>query len=132
MGFAADIRDLLSTGGFADAPVFGGDLPERPHTALCVTQTAGLGSTHAFGGVAGSPTVEHMRFQLRARATDYSTAETVINAAHAIVDGMRTKGMNGRLYQWITGDTTPFYIGLDEEDRPLFGCNYAARRSLDT
>lgn len=132
MGFADDIADLLSTQGFTSANIYRGDLPERPHSAICVTQTAGQGSDHAFGSVAGAAPVERMRCQLRARATDYTTAETIMSAAHALLDGMRPKGINGRLYQWIEGNSTPYYIGLDEEERPLFGCNYIVHRSLDT
>lgn len=132
MGFAEDVSALLSTQGFTAATIFCGDLPERPPQALCVTQTAGFGSTHAFGTVAGAGPVEKMRCQLRARATDYSTAETIMNTAHVILDGMRARGINGRLYQWAMGASTPYYIGVDDEQRPLFGCNYEIWRSLTT
>jgi hypothetical protein len=55
-----------------------------------------------------------------------------MSAAHSLFDGMRTRGMNGRLYQWITGASTPYYIGVDDESRPLFACNYEVARSLTT
>lgn len=132
MGLADDIKGLLSTQGFSAASIFCGDLPERPPRALCVTQTAGFGSEHAFGSVAGAAPLERMRCQLRARATDYATAETVMNGAHALLDGMRTRGMNGRLYQWITAASSPYYLGTDDEGRPVFACNYEVGRSLTT
>lgn len=132
MGFADDISGLLSTQGFADASIFCGDLPERPHAVLCITQTAGGGSTHAFGSLAGAAPLERMRCQIRSRAEDYVAAESIINSAHAFLDGMRPRAMNGRLYQWITSASTPYYIGVDEEGRPLFGCNYEAERTRTT
>lgn len=132
MGFAEDLSSLLSTQGFTASSIFCGDLPERPHQALCVTPTAGLGSLHAFGSVAGGAPAEQVRCQLRARATDYTTAEMIMNAAHSILDGMRARAMNGRLYQWANAVSSPYYIGTDAEDRPLFACNYELVRSLTT
>lgn len=133
MGLSDDISGLLSTQGFTAATIFsGGDLPERPHRALCIAQTAGLGSEHTFGSLAGAAPHERMRCQLRARATDYTTAETIMHAAHALLDGMRQRGMNGRLYQWITAASTPYYVGTDEEGRPIFACNYEIGRALTT
>lgn len=133
MGLTDDISGLLSTQGFTAATIFsGGDLPERPHRALSITQTAGFGSEHTFGSLAGAAPVERMRCQVRARATDYAAAESIMNTAHAILDGMRVRGMNGRLYQWINGASTPYHIGSDDEGRPIFACNYEIGRSLTT
>jgi hypothetical protein len=132
MGFAEDVSALLSTQGFTAASIFCGDLPERPHQALCVTPTAGLGSLHAFGSLAGAGPAERVRCQLRARATDYQTAETIISSAHSILDGMRARATGGRLYQWARAASTPYYIGTDDEGRPLFACNYELTRSLTT
>lgn len=132
MGLAEDIRGFLSTQGYTAASVFCGDLPERPQKALAVIPTAGLGSMHTFGSVAGAAPLEHLRFQLLARATDYPEAETVAILAHAILDGLRTEGMNGKLYQWISGVSAPTYLGLDDEERALFSCNYDVQRSNTT
>ena len=132
MGFADDIADLLSTQGFADATIFRGDLPERPDLALCVTPTAGFGSVHTFGSTVGLAPEERLRFQVRARALTYAAAESLIDAAHSKLDGLRQKGINGRLYQWITAAATPLYVGQDDEGRPLFACNYLVSRSQDT
>lgn len=132
MGLASDISGLLSTQGFTSASIFIGELPERPATALSILQTAGLGSQHTFGSAAGTGVHEQCRFQLLARSTDYETGESVINTAHLLLDGMRPRGMNGKLYQWITAVSTPYYIGLDDEQRQLFSCNYDVLRSLTT
>ena len=132
MGFASDIMDLLSTGGFTAASMFGGDLPERPATALCITQTPRQGSQHTFGSTVGAPPLEYLGFQLRARSTDYAGAETVMTAAHAKLDGLRDRAINGKRYHFIAGSSSPYYLGLDEEKRPIFACNYDVKRSLST
>lgn len=132
MGFAADIMDLLSTGGIAASTMFGGDLPERPVTALCITPTPGLGSQHSMGSTVGAPLLESLRFQVRVRAADYASADALMVSAHGKLDGLRRKSVNGKTYQWITGESSPFYLGLDEEERPLFACNYSASRTLST
>lgn len=132
MGFAADILDLLSTGGFTAASAFGGDLPERPASALCVTQTPRQGSLHAFGTTVGAPALEYLGFQLRARATGYTAAETIMLAAHARLDGLRDKVMGGRLYHYVASSSSPYYLGLDEEQRVIFACNYDVKRSIST
>lgn len=133
MGYADDIRDLLSTGlSPLESDIFCGDIPERPAKAVCVAQTAGLGSVHTFGSVAGQAPFEQLRCQIRARAADYLTAEGLINAVHERLDGLRNEGMNGKLYQWIRGTTSPYYIGLDEAGQPLFGCNYDAYMTRNT
>ena len=129
MGLATDIMDILSTGGVS-TPKFGGDMPERPVIALCVTQTAGLGSTHTMGSLVGAPVLESMQFQVRARAADYASAETIMNNAHSKLDGLRSKVINGQHYQYIASLSTPLYLGTDEEERPLFACNYRAQRTL--
>ncbi|NBV78923.1 MAG: hypothetical protein EBR62_03550 [Verrucomicrobia bacterium] len=129
MGFAADIRDLLSTGGFADAPVFGGDLPERPVAAVCVTQTPRQGSQHTFGNTVGAPALEYLGFQIRVRAADYAAADALMEAVHAKLDGLRDKAMDGKQYHWIASSSSPYYLGPDEEQRPIFACNYDVKRS---
>lgn len=132
MGFAGDIIDLLSTGGFAAATVFGGDLPERPHKAVCVTQTAGPGSTHTMGSTVGSPVLDSLRFQLRARALTYAEAESLMESVHNALNGLRNRAINNKKYQWVNGASSPYYIGTDDEERPIFGCNYNVERSYNT
>lgn len=132
MGLTGDLIDLLSTGGFVACPIYGGDLPERPPRAIVVTPTIGLGSTHGMGGVAGSPLLESLRFQVRARAEDYATAESTMDLAHAILNGLRRRAVNGKTYQFAQEAGTPFYVGLDEEERPLFACNYSVLRTRST
>ena len=133
MGFADDVRDLLSTGASPVlADIFCGDLPERPAAAVCVAQTAGIGSTHTFGSLAGQAPFERLRCQIRARAADYLSAEALITSVHERLDGLRNEGMNGKLYQWIAGTTSPYYIGLDQAEQPLFGCNYDAYMTRTT
>jgi len=132
MGFATDIIDLLSTGGFVASPVYGGDLPERPHKAVCITPTAGIGSTHTMGSTVGSPVLDSLRFQLRARALTYAEAETLMDTVHSALNGLRNQAINNKRYQWIDGASSPYYIGTDDEERPLFACNYNVERTNNT
>lgn len=132
MGLADDIRDLLSTGGMDVTAVFCGDLPERPPACVVIVQTAGPGSTHTFGSAVGVPPLEGLGFQLRARAAGYVAAETAILAAHARLDGLRDKAINGKRYHWVAANSSPYYIGADAEARPIFACNYQVKRSLST
>lgn len=55
-----------------------------------------------------------------------------MNTVHERLDGLRNEAMNGKLYQWMVGTTTPYYIGLDEAEQPLFGCNYDAYMTRNT
>ena len=131
MGFADDIADLLATGGIATS-IFRGDLPERPNVALCVTQTAAPAGQHTFGSAVGASPLAYRRCQIRCRADGYASADTMMQSVHAALDGLRTRTVNGKTYLWITGDSSPYYIGTDEQERPLFACNYTAARSHGT
>jgi hypothetical protein len=70
--------------------------------------------------------------QIMVRSTGYAAAETLMASVHAKLDGLRNKGMNGHMYKWIEAASTPYYLGLDDENRPLFACNYSVRRSSTT
>jgi hypothetical protein len=132
VGYADDLRDILSTGGIAATKVFAGELPAVPHEAVGVIQTLGLGSLHTFGSSVGAPPLENLRMQVMVRSSGYAAAETLMTSIHMLLDGLRNKGMNGHTYKWIEGAGTPYFLGLDDENRPLFACNYTVKRSAST
>lgn len=131
MGFADDMADLLATGGITTS-IFRGDLPERPNVAICIAQTAAPAGMHTFGSAVGVPPLEYQRCQIRCRAEGYVAVETIMLAVHSALDGLRTKAVNGKTYHWIAGDSSPYYLGADEQERPEFACNYTAARSNGT
>lgn len=124
MGVADDIRDLLVTGSFA-ATVHIGDLFEIPNAAAAITPTAGLPDLRTFGG----SICEQLSVQVRCRASDYPSADTLMQSVHSKLNGVRDKTLGGRSYRWIVGAQTPFYLGLDDVMRPIFACNYDILRS---
>lgn len=129
---ADDVADLLTSGGVSSGALFIGEAPEEPHTALVVTPTGGLGSERTFSGTPANAPLERTRIQLRARATDWSTAEALLMGGHAVMNGLSERAINGRRYYYAIALQSPFYIGRDELDRALFGCNYDVLRAETT
>lgn len=119
MGLSNDLADYLTTGGIADA-IFSGELPARPFTALCVTPTAGLGPQRVMGTVAG----EHVRIQLRVRGQDFQTAESLMSQAHTLCVRFLERTLNGTRYFDLSAASSPYYLGLNHEELPVFVCNY--------
>jgi len=127
VSLADDIGDLLTTGGLSST-VHVGELQPRPNSAVVVTPTAGTPTLRSFNGAI----LEFLRVQVRARATDFPAAESLMSSAHGKLDGVKDRTLNGRLYHWIEAVQPPFYIGLDDESRPLFSANYTCYRSAST
>lgn len=131
MGLAEDIRDYLTTAGFTGS-IYIAQLPERPNTAAVITPTGGIGPFRTMSGTPGDAPLENERFQIRVRATDYPTADSLMASAHGKLSGMCDTEINGRRYYYVSPIQTPFYLELDELDRHVFACNYDAMRSEST
>ena len=124
MGYADDLRDLLVTGNLS-ATVHIGELLAEPSKAAVITPTAGLPNLRTYGG----SVLERVSVQVRCRASDYPTADSLMAEAHGKLSGIKDKSLGGRTYHWIVEVQQPFYLGLDENERPMFSCNYDALRS---
>lgn len=129
---ADDIVDLLSTGGVASASLYIGEAPEKPHTAMVVTPTGGVGPVRTMSATPANAPLEYTRIQLRARATDAATAEALLMSGHVILSGFGGRSINGRRYYCALAVQSPFYLGRDELSRALYACNYDVLRAEAT
>jgi hypothetical protein len=127
LGVADDLADLLVTGNLS-ATVHIGELLAEPSKAAVITPTPGLPNLRTYGG----SVLERVSVQVRCRASDYPTADNLMASAHGKLSGVKDKILSGRTYHWIVEVQQPFYLGLDENERPIFACNFDILRSATT
>lgn len=127
-----DIADVLTSGGIASASLFIYELPERPHTGLVVAPTGGYGYDRTMSASPANAPLERPSIQLRSRSTDAATAEALLMSAHVILNGMTARAVNANRYYYVRAVQTPMYLGRDDENRPMFSCNYDILRAEST
>ena len=122
-----------STGFVLDTSVFVDSMPDTPNTCIGVYGPAGSGPFIALGTT--TPSFESPGLQVICRSTSYTTArsnaETVyLHLITKVNTSLGSTGGSSATYLSIDPLQTPFTLGSDENDRPLFGCNYRVRKGL--
>lgn len=135
-----DVVDILSTGGIGTAAstsdwgLFIGFMPPFPDRAIAVFETGGQGSIRAMSSGPGLATAEQPRIQVLVRGTafDYQAARVKSNRCFLLLDQMEEKTVNSTRYLWSAAIQSPFSLGMDENNRPSFACNYDVIKALST
>lgn len=138
MSLVAEIGARLASQGVASSSGEGGfylalgTLPDStvlPDRMMAVIQTGGQAPDAA-------TEVDRPGFQIITRgqplddvATAYSAAETKAQAAKTALHAITPGALSTRHYVGIWATQDPFFIGYDDEYRPLFSQNFVAQRS---
>ena len=124
---AEDIKALLEAESSLaldfGTDLFVGDMPESPDNCICVMDTGGF-----------APSIGpyyHPSVQILVRGTVGSYSETIAQAQALCITLHAYYGTpSGSSFYyagvWSLGD--PFYIGVDENNRPLFSINFRIQR----
>ena len=137
--------------------ILGRGLTDRPHRQVALMETRGvpyyISGREAIGGpiftMGGrrddghtpDPVAERygMWMSVRAGVNEYESARTMCQIVYDIFSGMRgyVSKADGQIalpkyhYQWVIAQQPPYYIDVDENDRPILGCNFAVSVSRD-
>ena len=132
-----DIADLassaLSTGTWiVGTTVFKGPLPSTPDDCLAfLGPYGGAPAVWAMSpgvGAGGRPQVEMPRVQALSRAARYDDAEKNAIKLRYALGGLYGAVKNGVLYKSIVEVQEPFYLELDQGNRPVFAINFEITR----
>lgn len=122
MALADDLALLLESAGVgsvAALTLVGGILPDQPDQLVSLIDYTGIPPqrTHDQRAILGP------RVQVRARARDYPTAQSLaLQAADALTPQVNQL-VNGTRYQSIDRLQDPFFLQRDEKDRVVFAFN---------
>lgn len=128
-----DIKDVLvdeSIGGFAASSGWSitiGKMVNDPDTMITLYDTGGFDQTALFG----SDPLERPVIDIQIRASSYSTAYEKARAIDEILNLMDVSEnaiLSALNYVGIFRSTDIFFIGYDENNRPIFGMHYRIMR----
>ena len=130
MGFAVDIGTILQTASVGTLGVslfVGRGLPDAPDDAVAVIQYGGAPPVLKMTTTVGATHMERPRFQIVARSLDYAAAETKARNAWNALHGYAGT-VNGTIYGYIQALQSPFYMGLDSNNRCRVAFNVEASK----
>ncbi len=126
-----DIADLLSTGGVTTT-IYKGFMPEKPDTAILLTETGGQGPIHAMSTGPGQAKLEVAGLQVLGRSASYQTARTNMQSVMNLLDGLNERTINATRYSYVAAQQVPFSIGHDGAARSMLSVNFLAWKDLST
>lgn len=125
MAILDDIKSILVAGGMATGDIYLGSVPDAPNvgnTIIGLVEPGGGPPELAMGGVvAAEQTV--IQAIIRGNQWDYSTTQATARTAYQILRNRVTETVNTVEYKHIRAVAIPFFIGYDDNDRPLFSLN---------
>jgi hypothetical protein len=128
MGMLEDVRDLLKAGRVTvqygavppvTASIYGGTMPNSPDRLVGLYDSTGFEPERTMGWLVA----EVRNLQILARDVKSVDAESLAAQCFNIVD-QYVGTLNGKGYKAILGRHVPFSIGVDENNRTTFTCNY--------
>lgn len=105
--------------------LWGGTFPALPDNLIALFEQPGFEPERVMGGLAHVV----LNLQVLIRNTSYTNAETKARAVYQNLD--RFKGvLSGVQYYSILARSYPFHLGVDENKRHRWTCNYTVRKDL--
>jgi hypothetical protein len=133
---SVDIKDVLvaegigTFGATSGWRIFIGEMQDSPHTIIAIYDTGGNEQQPLFNG----DNLQNPVFDVKVRAgvgaylAAYNKAVEIDNVLN-LISGNAI--LTARNYEGIFRQTDIFFIGYDENKRPIFGLNYRTKRYLD-
>ena len=133
---SVDIKDVLVSEGIGTFGatsgwrIFIGEMQNSPNTIISIYDIGGNEQQPLFNG----DNLQNPVFDIKVRAGvgEYVTAynkAVEIDAVLNLISGNAI--LTARNYEGIFRQTDIFFIGYDENKRPIFGLNYRTKRYLD-
>lgn len=101
---------------------WGRGLMDTPDTQVSVQVYGGFAPMLAMTSSVGSAVAERPRCQIMSRAAAYATAESNAQAAWNALQNYKGT-VNGTVYLNISSVQSPFWMGIDAQNRCLMGFN---------
>jgi hypothetical protein len=127
MGLLADIVSILQTAGIGTAGtnLFYSTMPPTPDLCVCVYSYAGRSPSRI-------PRYEQPGLQIKVRgaAEGYDAAETKMQSVLSTLHGKGSFTVSTNKYKAILATGSPFFMGFDENKRPMIVCNFAVIKDI--
>ena len=104
--------------------------PDSPDTAAILNETGGFFPIHAMART--SAVVERPRIQVVTRAATYRSARQLAHNVFTRLDSTRNQTINGVVYHWISGVSSPADLGEDASGRARCVMNFDIVKNLST
>ena len=122
-----DLADLLSTGGMGT--IYKDYMPTTPDVVISIYGAGGSTPTHT---MKVPHVLEQPRVQVICRAVSLQSAHDTARGVYGILNGLRSRTINGVLYHWVTATQEPFLLGRDQNARFTVACNYDVKKDRST
>ena len=134
MGMLDDVGTFMAANVTAATLTLGtnlflGRLPESPDTCVAIYETAGTAPADVFGANSAPPS-EHAGLLCRARATSYSTCQSLAVDIMKTLSKVINETLTSTAYYKIEATQSPFGLMRDDQERMLFSCNFTAVKAL--
>ena len=116
------------TGGLdltSGVDLFVGRMIDRPNRQVGLYATAGLDPSFTFGANS-VPVLEQPGLQIRCRASDEATAESLCRDVWDRLTRCENETIGGTRYLVVTARQPPFPNGRDQRDRDMWAANFIA------
>ena len=138
MALLDELNGILSTAGVASSSGESGwylALGLLPDSTVWPDKTVALIQTQGYAPEA-SVEIDKPSFQVLTRgesvmqtSTAYQVAEAKAYQVHTTLHAITPGAYSSRQYPGIWAEQTPFFLGFDESDRPVFSQNFRTMRS---
>lgn len=121
-----DIKDRLVAQGIGvyGTTIFLGFMPDSPDKCICISDGPPL-----------SPELNYewerpgLQILCRNKIGLYEECEAYARSIYDILHGQNNLTINSTVYKLIKATQTPFYVGKDDSNRPVFSMNFEIQRA---
>ena len=130
MPILEDFGDYLETQGVGTqgSTIFIGEMPDSPDACTSLYLYSGAPAVQAMGTATGKSVVDFPRLHVEGRAATLAAAEARVQAVYDKLHNLGSVTINAREYKQVMALQRPFQLGVDQNERALFACNFELAR----
>lgn len=118
-----ELAPVLERFGFRrGVDLFLNGLPPQPDQAIGLREYGGSPASRTLRGLPGG--MIHPRVQVLSRSSIERLAGDRLWIIHHALEAIRNERLGARLYQSIGAVSTPGFLEVDENNRPVWVCNF--------
>lgn len=131
MSTLEDIGDYLESQGVGTqgTDIFLGEMPDAPDLCSALYLYSGSSSVQAMGLAVGKSVVDFPRLHVECRAPKLTDAESKSLAVYNKLHNLGPITINAHVYKHVVALQCPFLLGVDQNERQIWACNYEVVRS---
>ena len=123
-----DIKDHFESSdvglGTFVVDMFIGIMPETPDTCICLIDSSGFKPEARYNWERPG-----LQILVRDKIGNYKQCFTKIKDAVTALHGITNLTINNHIYKCIVAAHEPLFIGLDQNNRPMFSVNFEVQRT---